>query len=212
MFFMKNRTTLFLLFIGCVNIYYSQSVIIGKQVWMSKNLDVSTFRNGDPIPEAKTEEEWRKAGENKQPAWCYYESKPLNGMKYGKLYNWYAVNDPRGLAPAGWHIPTEDEWKVLVNYLGGESVAGGKMKSAGTKYWKGPNTGATNESGFLGFPGGSCDEDGSFYRVNDIGIWWSASAFSDTEVWSLYLYHDGSDIGIYNYLKEAGRSVRCLKD
>ena len=209
---MKNRPTLFLLFIGCVNIYYSQSVTIGKQVWMSKNLDVSTFRNGDPIPEAKTEDEWRSAGENKQPSWCYYKSKPLNGMKYGKLYNWYAVNDPRGLAQEGWHIPTEAEWKVLVDYLGGESVAGGKMKSVGTKYWKGPNIGATNESGFSGFPGGSCNEHGSFYRVDDIGIWWSASAFSDTEVWSLYLYHDSSEIGIYNYLKEAGRSVRCLRD
>jgi hypothetical protein len=106
-----------------------KGVAIGTQVWTTKNLDVATFRNGDLIPEAKTDEEWKAAGENKQPAWCYYDNKAANGTKYGKLYNWYAVVDYRGLAPAGWHVPTDEEWTVLSTYLGGKEVAGEKMKS-----------------------------------------------------------------------------------
>ena len=108
---------------------YTQTVTIGTQVWMTKNLDVATFRNGDPIPQAKTDEEWDKANEKEQPAWCYYDNLPRNGEKYGKLYNWYAVNDPRGLAPEGWHVPSDAEWTVLIDYLGGGDVAGTKMKS-----------------------------------------------------------------------------------
>ena len=107
-----------------------KTVTIGNQVWMKENLNVSTFRNGDPIPEAKTAEEWQAAGTEKQPAWCYYDNDPKNGVKYGKLYNWYAVNDSRGLAPSGYHVPTDLEWTVLADFLGGESVAGGKVKSA----------------------------------------------------------------------------------
>ena len=123
-----NHTLLFLMlfFTGLSN---AQTVTIGSQVWMTKNLDVATFRNGDPIPEAKSNEEWEKAGENKQPAWCYYNNDPANGAKYGKLYNWYAVNDSRGLAPVGYHIPSDAEWTKLTDFLGGESVARTKMKS-----------------------------------------------------------------------------------
>ena len=106
-----------------------KGVAIGTQVWTTKNLDVATFRNGDAIPQAKTDEEWKAAGDNKQPAWCYYENNTANGTKYGKLYNWYAVVDSRGLAPAGWHVPTDEEWTVLSTFLGGEDVAGKKMKS-----------------------------------------------------------------------------------
>ena len=106
-----------------------KQVKIGTQTWMGQNLNVDRFRNGDPIPEAKTNEEWQKAIENQQPAWCYYGNSVANGVKYGKLYNWFAVNDSRGLAPSGWHVPTRDEWFVLINYLGGYKVAGTKLKS-----------------------------------------------------------------------------------
>jgi len=113
-----------------------KTVTIGTQVWMKENLNVSTFKNGDPIPEVKTDEEWERAGELKQPAWCYYDNDPKNGTKYGKLYNWYAVNDPRGLAPSGYHVPTDEEWTILTDYLGGEDVAGTKMKStSGWENW-----------------------------------------------------------------------------
>ena len=104
-----------------------KTVKIGNQAWMAENLSVSIFRNGDPIPQAKTNQEWIKAGDNKQPAWCYYENDPANGAKYGKLYNWYAVIDPRGLAPVGYHIPSDAEWEKLVDYL--EPDPGTKMKS-----------------------------------------------------------------------------------
>ena len=116
---MKFKILLFISFV-CISIFGQvQTVTIGTQVWTTKNLDVSTFRNGEIIPEAKTNIEWEAAGDNKQPAWCYYDNNPANGTKYGKLYNWYAVNDPRGLAPEGWHVPTDKEWKVLKETLGG---------------------------------------------------------------------------------------------
>jgi uncharacterized protein (TIGR02145 family) len=125
---------LLLIIIGTGSAIFSQTVSIGKQVWMTKNLNVDKFRNGDPIPQAKTATEWKAAGENKQPAWCYYDNDPANGAKYGKLYNWYAVNDSRGLAPAGYHIPSDAEWTALTDYLGGYEVAGKKMKS--TSGWQ----------------------------------------------------------------------------
>jgi uncharacterized protein (TIGR02145 family) len=113
-----------------------KSVKIGTQTWMAENLNVSTFRNGDLIPEVKTKEEWKRAGDNKQPAWCYYDNDPKNGAIYGKLYNWYAVIDPRGLAPAGWHVPSDTEWTALGDYLGNTYVAGKKMKStSGWNSW-----------------------------------------------------------------------------
>jgi uncharacterized protein (TIGR02145 family) len=111
----------------------SSDVKIGTQVWMSKNLDISTFRNGDEIPEIKTKKDWIKAGKNKQPAWCYYEFNKKNGKIYGKLYNGFAVNDTRGLAPKGYHVPAEKEWNTLLDFLGGDSVTGKKMKS--TEGW-----------------------------------------------------------------------------
>ena len=120
--------------IFCIKSFYGQpatqqSIKIGNQEWMKMNLNVVTFRNGDTIPLAKTNEEWENAGENGQPAWCYYENNAQNGEKYGKLYNWYAVNDPRGLAPSGWHVASDKEWKVLTDFIGGEKMTGKKLKS-----------------------------------------------------------------------------------
>lgn len=137
----KKIKTVLILFITVLftQMNYAQTVTIGNQVWMTKNLDVSTFRNGDPIPQAKTDAEWEAADENKQPAWCYYNNDPANGAKYGKLYNWYAVNDSRGLAPAGYHIPSDAEWTQLTDFLGSE--AGKKMKS--TSGWKSYTSGGS---------------------------------------------------------------------
>jgi uncharacterized protein (TIGR02145 family) len=114
---MKKSTLLFIALLTMSSFGFSQTVIIGTQVWATKNLDVSTFRNGDPIPQAKSDAEWVAAGENYQPAWCYYDNDPKNGTKYGKLYNWFAVRDARGLAPAGWHVPTDEEWTILPYYV-----------------------------------------------------------------------------------------------
>ena len=121
---MKKISFLILLLVGMTSNGFTQSVKIGTQEWTTKNLNVSAFRNGEPIPEAKTDEEWKKAAENKQPAWCYYNNDPENGTQYGKLYNFYAVKDPRGLAPKGWHIPADSAWGQLGKYLGGAETAG----------------------------------------------------------------------------------------
>ena len=149
-------------------------VVIGNQTWTTKNLDVATFRNGDAIPQAKTDEEWEAAGVNKQPAWCYYENDVANGTKYGKLYNWYAVKDARGLAPTGWHIPTDEEWTVLSTFLGGEDVAGKKMKSSSGWNYKGNGN---NSSGFTGLPGGF-RYYGAFANLVGGGGWWSTSEYN----------------------------------
>jgi len=127
---MKITTVLLLAFVNFSGYCNSQAIKIGTQTWATKNLNVAKFRNGDVISQAKTDEEWEAAGDNKQPAWCYYENNTANGTKYGKLYNWYAVVDYRGLAPTGHHIPTDEEWTVLSTFLGGEDVAGKKMKSS----------------------------------------------------------------------------------
>ncbi len=193
----------------------AQSVTIGTQVWMTKNLDVTKFRNGDLIPEAKTDEEWKKAGENKQPAWCYYKNNKKNGKKYGKLYNWYAVSDPRGLAPTGWHVPSDAEWTVLSDYLGGAAVAGKKMKS--TRGWKDDiieaSGNGTNESRFSGLPGGLRYYNGYFNLIGSHGSWWSSTENLTDGAYVCNLYQRdrlGRD-GNYGS-KEKGLSVRCLKD
>ena len=185
----------------------STEVTIGKQVWMSENLNVDKFRNGDPILEAKTDEEWGTAYENQQPAWCYYNNDPANGEKYGKLYNWYAVNDKRGLAPFGYHIPSDEEWTILTDYLG-RDVAGTKMKS--TSGWK-ENGNSSNESGFSGLPGGYRDSGGTFGYVGEVGSWWSSTENDTASAWYRSLYSNG-DVGRYGFTKEDGLSVRCLRD
>jgi uncharacterized protein (TIGR02145 family) len=182
---------------------------IGSQVWMTENLNVARFRNGDLIPEAKTVDEWKKAGEEGKPAWCYYENNPANGEKYGKLYNWYAVNDPRGLAPEGWHIPSDKEWTTLIVYLGGEAVAGGKMKSTSGWNYKGNGN---NSSSFSGLPGGHCNRHGSFNYFGKNGYWWSATESLTDNAWDRVLHH-GDDNAYRNYYyKSNGFSVRCLND
>jgi len=187
----------------------AQTVTIGTQVWMTRNLDVSTFRNGDPIPQAKTNEEWEKAGVNKQPAWCYYNNDPANGAKYGKLYNWYAVSDSRGLAPVGYHIPSDAEWTLLTDYLGGEEKAGAKMKSK--QGWAEDGNG-TNSSGFSGLPGGLRNYVGAFDSIGEYGYWWSCAESNTDLAWYRLLDSNDGNVGRYVDLKEEGFSVRCLRD
>lgn len=189
------------------NIY--KTVKIGSYEWMAENLNVSHFRNGDVVPEIKTKEEWIKAGKDHKPAWCYYNNDPANGKKWGKLYNWYAVIDPRGLAPDGWRIPSAiEEWPALINFLGGEKVAGDKMKSAsGWTEGKG-----SNESGFSGLPGGERYETGTFYYGASDGSWWSSTEYY---LGSVCVYSVNSNfIELYGTFPkpEGGHSVRCVRD
>jgi len=206
---MKKVSFVFILLIGLGFISYAQTVTIGSQVWMTKNIDVAKFRNGDSIPEAKTVEEWVKAGEKKQPAWCYYDNNPANATKYGKLYNWHAVNDPRGIAPVGYHLPSDEEWTVLTDYLGGEEKAGAKMKSK-TDWIVDRND--TNSSGFSGLPGGNRFDDGSFGYVGEYGNWWSSSEVDTDDAVIRGLYYKDGTVGQYSLSKKWGLSVRCLRD
>ncbi|MBI4649141.1 MAG: fibrobacter succinogenes major paralogous domain-containing protein [Bacteroidia bacterium] len=198
-----------------------KTVKIGTQTWMAENLNVSHFRNGAPIPEAKTNKEWTRAGKGGKPAWCCYDNEPGNGEKYGKLYNWYAVNDKRNICPTGWHVPTDTEWKVLSDYLGGESVAGGKMKEAGIIHWASPNTGATNSSGFTALSGGcrrhyaDCRRHyggRTFRDSGNYGYWWSTAEYESDFAGGRILFYSDATVHRFCYNKEDGFSVRCLKD
>jgi uncharacterized protein (TIGR02145 family) len=184
-------------------------ITIGTQKWMGKNLDVVTYRNGDTIPQVTDAIKW---GRLTTGAWCYYNNDAANGTKYGKLYNWYAVNDSRGLAPLGWHMPSDAEWTTLSTFLGGEVSAGGKLKELGTLNWQTPNKLATNDVGFSALPGGYHSGDGSFYYVGDIGSWWSATENSRTGAWGRSLNYYNGTLGRDFYYKGNGFSVRCLKD
>jgi uncharacterized protein (TIGR02145 family) len=187
----------------------SQDITIGRQTWTNKNLDVSTFRNGELIPQAKSKEEWLKAGDNKTAVFCYYEYDSKNGKVYGKLYNWYAVNDSRGLAPKGYHIPSDAEWTILTDFLGGSKISGKKMKSKDG--WSDDGNG-DNSSGFNGLPGGSCNYFGYFDGMADYGNWWSSSENDAGGAWERYL--SNGDTRVYRSLgfKDYGFSVCCLRD
>jgi uncharacterized protein (TIGR02145 family) len=184
------------------------TVTIGTQTWAVANLNVSTFRNGDSIPEARTNKEWQTSGELGKPAWCYYNNDPANGTKYGKLYNWYAVNDPRGLAPAGWTMPSDADWTKLTYYSGGQGAAGERMKS--TAGWSEGNNG-TNETGFIGLPAGYRVENGIFLNLGSIGIWWSSTESKSLTAIDHYLSMNSS-LGKSSSPKQRGESVRCLKN
>jgi uncharacterized protein (TIGR02145 family) len=188
---------------------YAQTVTIGAQVWTAKNLNVTKFRNGEAIPQAKTNEEWKAAGDNKQAAWCYYNNDSANVAKYGILYNWYAVNDPRGLAPAGYHIPSDAEWTTLSTFLGGEYAAGSKMKS--TSGWE-KNGNGNNSSGFSGLPGGTRVSGGTFDTIGINGNWWSSSEFDTYYSWTRFLSYPSGLVLRNRSTKTNGFSVRCLRD
>ena len=197
------------------NFFYIDTIIelspnevkIGKQIWMNRNLNTDKFRNGDIITHAKTREEWKIAGREKQPAWCYYDNDPANGEKYGKLYNWYAVTDPRGLAPEGWHIPNYDEWAQLKDHLGTD--AGTKMKSEKGWFREKNNT---NSSGFSALPAGFRDLSGDFLGIESFGYWWTSSEEFTDFAWAQYMRYNLLYVYTDNGNKENGLSVRCIRD
>ena len=171
------------------NVY--STIRLGTQTWMVENLKTSRFRNGDAVT----------------GSW-FYRNDTNNGKIYGRLYDLYAVNDPRGLAPEGWHIPSDAEWTQLINYLGGEEIAGGKLKD--TILWLNPNTGATNQSGFSAFPAG-CLVGSSFSSIRSHGYFWSSSEYT-YGAWIRSLRHDSFGVFRNTTLKSNGLSVRCIMD
>jgi uncharacterized protein (TIGR02145 family) len=199
---MKNVLFTVLLILGSFS--HSQTITFGSQVWMTKNLDVDKFRNGDPIPQAKTNEDWKKAGEEGKPAWCYYKNDTVKGIKYGKLYNWYAVNDPRGLAPTGFHIPSDEDWTKLIDYLESD-VAVSDMKTTNTTY------------DYLRFvelcAGSRHGSKGSFKGLDKKGLLWSSTDYGSKSVGAISVLLKNYKLKQkYFYHKSKGFSVRCLQD
>ncbi len=188
------------------NLY--STVKIGNQVWMKENLNVSHFSNGDPIAEAKSAGEWIMLGMQKKPAWCAQGNNPDNERTYGKLYNWYAVNDPRGLAPEGFHVPTDDEWTQLINYFGGSVMAALKMRA---------NTGAgTNQAekgtGFDALSAGYRTVPGKFEGVGSYAYWWSTTEITKDAAWVRFLDYLYCNIYFSANNKASGFSVRCIRN
>ena len=189
------------------NVY--QTVTICNQTWTKSNLNVSKYRNGDEILQATTPSELNGLSTG---AWCYYQNNTANGTIYGKLYNWYAVNDPRGLAPQGWHIPSDAEWTSLINCLGGEYEAGRALKKTGVSHWEDPND-ATNSSGFTALPGGF-NQNGTFNYEGSYGIWWSSSIDNNSfsKSWVRFIMATSPMCVRMNYSRTFYHSVRCVKD
>ena len=188
------------------NIY--QTVKIGMYEWMAENLRTSKYRDGTSIPQISDNTEWSNAT---MSAWCWYNNSNINERPYGKLYNWYAVNDEKGLCPTGWQIPSDAEWTILTDLFGGLTVAGGPLKHEGTRYWDDPNYGATNESGFTALPAGIRFSNGSFFQIGQNGFWWTDTPSSDNAWFRGMLFNDPTvnrDVLNQNY----GTSVRCVKN
>lgn len=194
----------------------SDTVKIGSQTWMKKNLDVSKYRNGDTIRYVPDSLQW---GNLATGAWCYYNNDSTNGAIYGKLYNWAAVKDPRGLAPQGWHVPTDSEWIQLRTYLTDQTGSGCKMKAL--ILWDSPNTCATNSSGFTALPGGfrygvfGSSLTGTFEAKGRNAYWWSASyytSFPSPNIAYFSLYHLAPELNPASSGGGFGMSVRCIRD
>ena len=196
------------------------TVTIGTQVWMKENLKVSKYRNGDPIPTNLNDSQWSTSSSG---AYSIYNNNTANNATYGKLYNWYAVVDSRGLCPAGWHVPTDDEWKTLESYLGvpvseldlilgrgATSNVGGKLKSTAL-LWTSPNTGASNLTGFSGLPGGARSSAGFISGLNNEGSWWSKTGAVNNAYSRTLRNSENTIVRGYN-TRSYGFSVRCLKD
>jgi uncharacterized protein (TIGR02145 family) len=190
------------------NVY--RTVTIGNQIWMAENLRSRHYRNGDLIPNVTDTAAW---GALTSGAWCWYDNDSAANAEYGMMYNWFAAADARNIAPASWHVPSDADWTVLVNFLGNLGISGGKMKETGTAHWFSPNTGATNESGFTALPGGyRYTDNGAFKQKGYDGDWWSTTAVDTTYAWFRNIYYNYPSSGRYYYKKQNGFSIRCVMD
>jgi uncharacterized protein (TIGR02145 family) len=190
-----------------------KTVTIGTQTWMAENLKVTKYNDGTAIPNITDNTQWSQLSTG---AWSYYNNDVANNAKYGKLYNWYAVskisNGNKNVCPTGWHVPTDAEWTVLTDYLGGSNIAGGKMKEVGTTSWNSPNTDATNTSLFTGLPGGYRYVSGNYSTIGSNGYWWSSTENVTGNAWYRNLDSDDGNAGRNRTNEGNGLSVRCLRD
>jgi uncharacterized protein (TIGR02145 family) len=188
------------------NIY--RTVKIGNQWWMAENLKVTHYRNGDAIPNVTDNSTW---GGLTTGAYCDYNNTAQIAV-YGRLYNWFAIDDSSTIAPTGWHVPSDSEWQILVDFLGGDSIAGGKMKETGTTHWNSPNTGATNESGFTALPGGTRNYAGGYGALRSVANLWSSTESGSGNALYLALRFDVLEAYHPSYDMRSGFSVRCVRD
>ena len=189
------------------NIY--DAVTIGTQTWMKQNLNVTHYRNGDPIPNITDNIAWNNLTTG---AYCNMNNDVNNAPIYGRLYNFYAVDDSRKLCPIGWHVPNDADWTILTDYLGGESIAGGKLKEVGLTHWQSPNTGATNSTGFTGLPSGGRVDNGDFFILGNDGNFWSSTENLTSTAWYRDLNYNNANVYKTDAYNQDGLSVRCLKD
>ncbi|MFA5032986.1 MAG: FISUMP domain-containing protein [bacterium] len=186
-------------------------VKIGTQVWMAENLKTTKYRNGDSIPNVTDSTQWDTLTTG---AYCNYNNNTAKGDTYGHLYNWYTVADSHNMCPVGWHVPSDSEWTILTDYLGGTSVAGGKLKENCTTLWQSLNIGATNESGFSALPGGGRhSSDSMFFSMGVVGCWWPSDMYGVDYALVHCLYCNYYNMSrIYGIDNRYGCSVRCVKD
>lgn len=190
------------------NVYHI--ITIGNHIWMAENLKTTRYKNGSTI--INVAEDGIGWSNLTTGAWCYYNNDSALNRDYGKLYNWHAVNNSNGICPEGWHVPSDSVWTELTDFLGGATVAGGKMKEPGTGHWNSPNTNASNQSGFTGLPGGLRGVGGNFSDMGLAGNWWTATSVSAGSAWNRNLYCGSASISRGSYNKTFGYSVRCIKD
>ena len=183
--------------------------LVGGLRWSTSNLNADSFRNGDKIKIVENAEEWEELGRKQEPACCWYRNDILFGATYGRLYNWFAISDARGLAPVGWRIPTLADWEKMIVELGGYPLAGRRMKSKSG--WNMMGNG-NNQSGFSAMPGGGRGVFGSFLDLGDYGNWWAANEASPSDACFVYLTFIDSSIMIRkDGFKSSGFSVRCVQ-
>lgn len=190
------------------NIY--QTIQIGTQTWLTQDLKVTHYNDGTAIPHVTGNTAWANLS---TPGYCWYDNDEIAyGETYGALYNWYAANTGK-LCPTGWHVPTDAEWLTLTTYLGGEDIAGGKLKEEGTTHWTSPNTGANDEVGFKALPGGHRASNGTFDYLEYRVYWWSATQGSNTNAsWSRRIFYDDNSVGTNQFDRKGGYCIRCLKN
>ena len=187
-----------------------KTITIDTQTWMAENLRTTKYRDSTEIPNVTDNMEWANLTTGAYSN--YKNTKRADSIAtYGRIYNWYAATDAHNIAPTGWHVATDAEWSTLTTYLGGESVAGGKLKEIGTTHWLSPNAGATNNTGFTALPAGQ-RSTGLFYSIGEYGYWWSATEYNATHAWYHRVYTNFSDMYRNHCPKKEGFSVRCVKD
>jgi uncharacterized protein (TIGR02145 family) len=190
-----------------------KTVKIGKQKWMAENLKTTLYNDGTSIPNVTEDASWFSLT---TPAFCWYLNEQENKATYGALYNWYALdpasNGGKNVCPTGWHVSSDAEWTTLIDLLGGESVAGGKLKETGLTHWQEPNTGATNEVGFTALPGGLRSPDRQFNDIRHLGFWWTATEYDLSLSWLVEIGSDYIEVSRNHFDKVNGFSVRCVKD